>query len=113
MRDYFDYHLRMMAVGDIDPQNLALRYICNRFELNLEQRYWLAFLFGCTYCAPTVYYIYNEFPDFENVDVDRLERWWQENKKKCLLLEISYAMTINPLAPGGWFWADPIADAPE
>lgn len=84
MKKYIDYHRRSAEIGDIDPQNAALKYICDRFELNLEQRYWLAFLFGCTYCAPTVYYIYNEFPDFENVDVDRLQRWWDENKDKCM-----------------------------
>jgi hypothetical protein len=28
--------------------------------------------------------MYNEFPDFENVDVGRLERWWKANKDKCL-----------------------------
>ena len=84
MSDYLQYHRESMRVGDIDPQNPALKYICKRFELNTEQRYWLAFLFGCTYCAPTVYYIYNEFPDFENVDVGRLTRWWDENKSKCL-----------------------------
>lgn len=84
IKEYFDYHFRMASVGDIDPQNLALKYICERFELNIEQRYWMAFLFGCCYCAPTVYYIYNEFPDFENVDVERLQAWWKENKHKTL-----------------------------
>lgn len=83
VKEYVNYHYFSMMVGDIDPQNPALRYICERFELNIEQRYWLAFLFGCTYCAPTVYYIYNEFPDFENVDANRLQRWWDENKSKC------------------------------
>jgi hypothetical protein len=31
-----------------------------------------------------VFYIYNEFPDYENVDVARLERWWFANKHKLL-----------------------------
>lgn len=70
--------------GDIDPAFDALKYVCDRFELNTEQRYWLAFLYGLCYSAPTVYYMYNEFPDFENVDVGRLTRWWEANKSKCL-----------------------------
>ena len=82
--DYLQYHIESSRAQDIDPSNDCLRYICNRFELNIEQRYWLAFLFATCYSATTVYYIYNEFPDYENVDVNRLERWWQENKQKTL-----------------------------
>lgn len=81
---FLAYHTASMNIGDVDPQNACLRYLANRYELNEEQRYWLAFLFGCTYCAPTVFYIYNEFPDFENVDVARLSRWWSENRHRCL-----------------------------
>lgn len=71
-------------IGDVDPQNACLKYISTRYELNTEQRFWLAFLFGCCYSAPTVFYIYNEFPDFENVDVGRLQRWWDSKKHSCI-----------------------------
>ena len=81
---YIDYHIRSSEAKDIDPSNDCLRYVANRFELNIEQRYWLAFLFGTCYSATTVYYIYNEFPDYENVDVERLKRWWEANKHKTL-----------------------------
>jgi hypothetical protein len=81
---YIEYHEKSYDIGDIDPAYPMLKYLCDRFELNIEQRYWLAFLYGCCYCGPTVYYIYNEFPDFENVDVDRLQRWWTANKHRLL-----------------------------
>jgi hypothetical protein len=84
MIPYSEYHAKSYITGDIDPAYPMLQYICDRFELNIEQRYWLAFLYGCCYCGPTVYYIYNEFPDYENVDVARLERWWYANKSKLL-----------------------------
>lgn len=74
----------MMNIRDCDPAYPALCYLADRFELNMEQRYWLAFLYQATYCVPTVYYIYNEFPDYENVDTRRLERWWQGNKHRLL-----------------------------
>lgn len=73
-----------IAIGDVDPQNACLKYLCDRYELNHEQRFWMAFLFACTYSAPTAFYIYNEFPDFENVNVARLERWWKSNKQRCV-----------------------------
>ena len=84
MVDYIDYHVRSSEAKDIDPSNDCLRYISDRFELNIEQRYWLAFLFATCYSATNVYYIYNEFPDYENVDVNRLQRWWDKNKHKTL-----------------------------
>lgn len=82
--DYLKYHIDSSKIRDIDPANDMMVYLANRFELNMEQRYWLAFLYSTCYCGPTVYYIYNEFPDFENVDVKRLEKWWKANKDKCV-----------------------------
>lgn len=82
--DYLKYHMESAAIRDIDPANDCLRYVCDRFELTLEQRYWLAFLYSTCYCGATVFYMYNEFPDFENVDVPRMERWWKANKNKCV-----------------------------
>lgn len=78
---YPEYHRISMEAKDVDPAVICLDYIANRFELNQSQRYWIAFLYGTNYCAPTTFLMYNEFPDFENVDVKRLESWWQRNKK--------------------------------
>lgn len=77
-----DYYIKMMYSGDCDPSYPALNYISDRLELNLEQRYWIAFLYGTNYCVPTTFYIYNEFPDYENVNINRLQRWWTNNKDK-------------------------------
>lgn len=81
---FIDYHVQSSLIRDIDPANDCLLYVAERFELSEEQRYWLAFLYSTCYCAPTVFYIYNEFPDFENVDVGRLQRWWDSNKQKTV-----------------------------
>jgi hypothetical protein len=81
---FYKYYRLMMCSGDCDPAFPMLNYVCDRFELNLEQRFWLAFLYGTNYCGPTVYYIYNEFPDFENVSMARVRRWWKQNKQKTL-----------------------------
>lgn len=81
---YEDYHEFSMRAGDVDPSYSMLRYLCERFELNPEQRMWLAFLYSTTYCGASVFYIYNEFPDFETLDTGRLERWWTENKRRVL-----------------------------
>lgn len=82
--DYEAYHRQSIEAGDVDPSYSMLRYLCDRFELNVEQRYWLAWLYATCYCGPTVFYIYNEFPDYENVDEGRLERWWAGNRHRLL-----------------------------
>jgi hypothetical protein len=84
LTEYLRFHRDSSAANDIDPQNDCLEYISDRYELNMEQRYWLAFLFATCYCAPTVFYIYNEFPDYQTVDVGRLERWWAANRQRLV-----------------------------
>lgn len=84
LNEYLRFHRESSLANDIDPQNDCLEYISDRYELNIEQRYWLAFLFATCYCAPTVFYIYNEFPDYLNVDIGRLERWWQANRHRLV-----------------------------
>lgn len=81
---YDEYHMHSRAIGDVDPSYSLLRYICERYELNTEQRYWLAYIYSTCYCGATTFYIYNEFPDWENVDFDRADRWWAANRDKVL-----------------------------
>jgi len=80
IREYIEYHRYSEEIHDIDPSYDMLRYVCDRFELNTEQRYWLAYLYSTCYNAATVFYIYNEFPDYLGVDVGRLERWWNAHR---------------------------------
>lgn len=82
--EYIQYHVDSSRALDIDPQVEAIQYICDRFELNMEQRCWLCFLFSTNYCVPTTYFMYNEFPDFATVDVARLQRWWDANREKLI-----------------------------
>ena len=82
--DYKTYHNESLLAKDIDPSIICLKYIADRYELNIEQRYWIAFLYGTCYSAVTTFYIYNEFPDFECVDVNRLNKWWLRNKNNII-----------------------------
>jgi len=83
-QQFKDFYKMFRESGDCDTAYPCMNYIADRLELNKEQRYWLTLLYGCTYSAPTAYYILNEFPDFENVDENRLQRWWNDNKEKLL-----------------------------
>lgn len=84
IQEYIHYHVDSSRALDIDPQVEALQYLCQRFELNREQRCWLCFLFSTNYCVATTYFMYNEFPDFATVDEGRLERWWVANRPKLI-----------------------------
>ena len=82
VREFLEYHRFSESIKDIDPSYEMLQYVCDRFELNMEQRYWLAYLYSTCYNAATVFYIYNEFPDYLGVDVGRLERWWKAHRQQ-------------------------------
>lgn len=98
---YLAYHRESARIGDIDPSHAMLRYVCNRFELNTEQRYWLAFLYAMTYCGASVYYVYNEFPDFENVDLGRFDRWWKERGREAIICQTDrrWVRSLNLMTP--------------
>lgn len=82
--EYLQYHANSSRALDIDPQVEAIQYICNRYELSREQRYWLCFLFATNYCVATTFFMYNEFPDYATVDTGRLEKWWTQNRGKLI-----------------------------
>jgi hypothetical protein len=81
--EYFKkYFYWSLKTYDCDSSLFLINYIHNRMELNTEQRYWFAWLYGNTYQLATAWVIANEFPDFENVDLQRLTDWNNENYKR-------------------------------
>lgn len=68
--------------GDCDPAVWLANYLNRRFEHNVEQRYWFAWLYGNTYYLPSSWVMLNEFPDLELADVERVSRWNSENYKR-------------------------------
>lgn len=51
-------------------------------ELNIEQRLWFAWLYANTYNLATAWIIANEFPDYENVNIETLTKWNTANYKR-------------------------------
>lgn len=70
-----------LEAKDVDPAINYMNYMVDRMELNEEQILWLCFLFGATYHLPSAYLIWNEYPDLELVDMERLSSWWQTRQK--------------------------------
>ena len=67
---------------DCDPALFMLKYLFKRYDLNIEQKLWICWLYGTTYYAPTAWVIWNEFPDMELVGVQRLEEWNSKNYRR-------------------------------
>ena len=67
---------------DCDPALWLLNYLFDRFEHNIEQKFWISWIYGTTYHLPTAWIIWNEFPDFELVDQERLQEWNNKNYQR-------------------------------
>lgn len=71
-----------LSFNDCDPAVWMTNYLHQRYEHNIEQRLWFAWLYGNTYHLPTAWILMNEFPDFELATLDRLEQWNSANYKR-------------------------------
>jgi hypothetical protein len=78
-KGFFKWYYWSLKYKDCDPPIWMLNYLFDRFEHNLEQKYWIAWIYGTTYHLPTAWIIWNEFPDFELVDYERLKDWNDKN----------------------------------
>jgi hypothetical protein len=79
---FIQYFALSLHFKDCDPAVWTTNYLNERFEHNIEQRYWLAWLYGNTYQLPTSWVLMNEFPDFELCSVSRITDWSTENYKR-------------------------------
>lgn len=79
---FIDWYAWSLKYGDCDPPIWLLNYLFKRYEHNVEQKLWIAWIYGTTYHLPTAWVIWNEFPDFELVGLDRLKQWNNENYKR-------------------------------
>lgn len=80
--DFVKWFGESVKIEDCDPALYMINYFFDRFEFNLEQKYWLSWIYGTTYHFPTSYIIWNEFPDMSLVGIDRLKNWNNENYKR-------------------------------
>jgi len=80
LEGYKVFHCLELATGDCDPAYPALRHLAAKKNLSVEQRYWLSWLYSLSYCGATAYYMFHEFPDYQDVTVRSLELWWAKTR---------------------------------
>lgn len=71
-----------LQANDCDSALWMLNGLHDRYEPNIEQKLWIAWLYGNNYWAPTTWVLFNEFPDQDLVDPTRLEMWHNDNWRK-------------------------------
>lgn len=76
---FLDWFLWSLKYGDCDPSIWMMNYIFERMEFNIEQKLWFSWIYGNTYNLPCTWVIWNEFPDYENCDVRRIQDWQNVN----------------------------------
>lgn len=82
IKQFIDWFAWSVDTNDCDPAIYMINYIFDRLEFNIEQKYWLTWIYGTTYEFPTSWVIWNEFPDMKLVGIDRLEKWNTDNYKR-------------------------------
>lgn len=81
-KNFINWYKWSLEIKDCDPAIFLTNYLFKRFEHNSEQRLWISWIYGTTYNLPTTWIIWNEFPDMELVDYDRLVDWNNKNYKR-------------------------------
>ena len=71
-----------LQADDIDTANWMLNDLYERYEHNIEQKFWVAWLYGQTYHGPGAWVLWNRFPDQDLVHPVTLREWWVDNKTK-------------------------------
>ena len=107
-RLFKDFCNNSLKAADVDPALGYLNYMIDRMEMNDDQILWLCFLWGLTYQLPTAYIIWNEFPDLELVDEQRITEFYnlnrdrlpfqqdkQKNKKDMVKTILSYQSVVG------------------
>ena len=77
---FYDYHLKY----DSHPGAVyfAMPWLAQKFDMTEEQKLWIAFINGCSQNIVTTYMIYKKFPSIKNLDLDKLDDWWNNNHQK-------------------------------
>lgn len=96
---FMDFHVAGMRMDEIDPAKPALQYIARTLALNAEQKFWLAWLYGATYCVATAFYIFTQFPTLDSLSDAILDEWWKECKPRLVFTTDRHWVKANDLFP--------------
>lgn len=80
VRDYLQYHRNNALRWEIDTHLDAAVYFADKHNLDIEQRYWLAFLTAICETTPTSLYLFRHFPALETTSPNALTAFCNGNR---------------------------------
>ena len=77
---FYEFHLKYKS----HPGGVyyLFPYLAEKYNMDLEQKLWFAFLNGCTQNPLTTMVIFNKYPNFADIDLDEMEAWHWDNWRK-------------------------------
>jgi hypothetical protein len=73
---FYEFHLKYKShPGGI---YFAFPYLSKKFNLDIEQNLWIAYINGCTQNIVSTWLIFQQFPTVKNLDIDKLDQWWNK-----------------------------------
>lgn len=76
----YEFHLKYRSHPGL--VYLIMPYLFKKFNWDKEQRYWFAFINGCTQNPCTSWVIFNKFPNFNEITEEKLEEWHINNWRR-------------------------------
>lgn len=76
------YSWAVIKTGDVDPAYPLLSWIMDELSLDTEERYWLCFLYGHFYHVACAYWVFINFPNIYDIDLNELRQWENENYRR-------------------------------
>jgi Alpha-glutamyl/putrescinyl thymine pyrophosphorylase clade 2 len=77
---FYEFHLKYkLHPGAV---YFAMPWLAKYFNMSKEQKLWTAFINGCSQNIVTTYMIFQKFPTIKDLDIDKLDSWWNDNHQK-------------------------------
>jgi Alpha-glutamyl/putrescinyl thymine pyrophosphorylase clade 2 len=77
---FYEYHLKYKAhpgaVYYIFP------YLIEKFNISEEDKFWLAYINGCSQNIITTWLIFEQFPSLQTLDMNKFSEWFREHYEK-------------------------------
>lgn len=104
------YYVYYAYCGGCDPAYSSLSMIADGLGMGFEERVWLAFLYGSTYCDATTLAIWQMLP-LEEANLESAGKFWEEHKPGLLFVsDRRYVKNMNHFPKMVGSYADLLVD---
>lgn len=77
---FYEFHLKYKShPGGV---YFAFPWLSKYYDMNMEDKLWIAFINGCSQNIVTSSMIYEKFPKLQDVNLDELDNWWNSVQSK-------------------------------